>query len=421
MLYSYIMKITGMDIGKMYDKPTQIEPLFPSGAHALEDMAREVVSRSAALGGQLHPVAHQAVNELLRLINSYYSNLIEGHSTHPIDIERAMRQDYSSDPVKRDLQQESLAHINCQQQVEARLLAEPELNIASTDFITWLHRIFYEQLPNELRHVKDDKTGELFEVVPGQLRQREVQVGLHVGPMAESIPKFLARFAEAYSPDKFHGVAPLIAAAASHHRLMWIHPFLDGNGRMTRLYTDACFQRLPLLGYGLWNASRGLARRRDEYMAALSWADAPRRHDYDGRGNLSNEGLVKFCRFFLETCLDQISFMHGLLKLDSLLERFQGYVSMRHAKLIPAPMTEQPVLKLEATFMLQEALLRGQMSRGEIIRYSGMGERSGRQLLGQLLDEGLLVSDSPKGAVRLDFPTHVASYLFPELYPAQIV
>jgi len=61
------------------------------------------------------------------------------------------------------------------------------------------------------------------------------------------------------------------------------------------------------------------------------------------------------------------------------------------------------------------------VSRGDIIRYSGMGERSGRQLLGQLLAEGLLVSDSPKGAVRLIFPTHVASYLFPELYPAQIV
>lgn len=421
MLYGYQRQITGRDIGKMYDKPTQMEPLFPTGTPELEDMAREVVSRSAALGGQLHPVAHQAVIELLRLINSYYSNLIEGHSTHPIDIERAMRKDYSTDPVKRDLQQESLAHITCQQQIEARLQAEPGLNIASADFITWLHRIFYDQLPEELRHVKDDKTGEVLEVVPGQPRQREVEVGLHVGPAVGSIPKFLERFAEAYSPDKHHGVTPLIATAASHHRMMWIHPFLDGNGRVTRLYTDACFQRLPLHGYGLWNVSRGLARRRDEYMAALSWADAPRRNDYDGRGNLSNEGLVKFCRFFLETCLDQIGFMHGLLKLDGLLERIQGYVSMRHAKLIPAPKAEQPVLKLEAAFMLQEALLRGQISRGDIIRYSGMGERSGRQLLGQLLDEGLLISDSPKGSVRLDFPTHVASYLFPELYPAQIV
>ena len=75
----------------MYHKSSEMEPLLPSGVFALEDLAREVVSESSALGGQLHPVTQQAVVELLRLINSYYSNLIEGHSTHPVDIERAMR------------------------------------------------------------------------------------------------------------------------------------------------------------------------------------------------------------------------------------------------------------------------------------------------------------------------------------------
>jgi Fic family protein len=415
------MNITGNNIGTMYRKTTQMEPMLPSGTTKLEDQARGVISQSAALGGQLHPVTQLAVVELLRLINSYYSNLIEGHSTHPIDIERAMHQDYSSDPAKRDLQFESLAHINCQRQLDSRLHDEPELDVASGDFIVWLHRIFYEQLPKELRRVVYQKTGEGLEVVPGEIRQRDVEVGQHVAPASEELPAFLKRFADIYSPVKHHGVAPLIAAAASHHRLMWIHPFLDGNGRVTRLYTDACFRRLPLHGYGLWNVSRGLARRRDEYMAALTWGDAPRHNDLDGRGNLSNEGLLKFCGFFLEVCLDQIGFMHGLLKLDGLLDRIQGYVSMRNARIIPAPKAEYPSLKPEAAFMLQEALLRGQVSRGDIIRVSGMAERSGRLVLGQLLNEGLLVSDSPKGAVRLDFPTHVASYLFTDLYPGQIV
>lgn len=405
----------------MYHNPTHMEPMLPSAATDLDDLAFEVVSRSSALGGQLHPVTQRAVVELLRLINSYYSNLIEGHSTHPIDIERAMRQDYSSDPVKRDLQLESLAHINCQRQIEARLQAEPGLNIAADEFILWLHRIFYEQLPIDLRRVKDKKSGETLEVIPGEHRQREVEAGYHIGPVSGELPAFLKRFADAYSPARHHGIAPVIVAAASHHRLMWIHPFLDGNGRATRLYTDASFQRLHLLGNGLWNVSRGLARRRDEYMAALGWADAPRRNDLDGRGNLSNEGLVKFCRFFLDTCIDQIDFMHSLLKLDDLLERLRGYVHMRGAKIIPAPKADNPTLRPEAAYMLQETLLHGQMSRGDIIRVSGMGERTGRQVLSQLLDEGILVSDSPKGLVKLDFPTHVASYVFPNLYPGQIV
>ncbi len=404
----------------MYRNQSAMEPLFPSGAPDLEDSAREVVSRSAALGGQLHVVTQQAVVGLLRIINSYYSNLIEGHSTHPVDIERAMGEDFSTDSAKRDLQMESRAHIACQEEIASIIQQNPELNTADSDFICWLHRLFYKQLPLRLRQVKDPKSGELLEVEPGKFRQREVQVARHVGVASESLPSFLHRFATAYQSGQQHGVGPLITAAASHHRLMWIHPFLDGNGRITRLYSDACFLRLPLHGYGLWNVSRGLARRRDDYMASLSCADAKRRNDYDGRGNLSNETLIEFCRFFLTTCLDQIDFMDSLLQLDSFLDRIKGYVSMRGAKLLPAPSQKYSGLKPEATFMLQEVLLRGAVRRGDLIRVSGMAERTGRVLLGQLLEEGLLLSDTPKGVVRLNLPTHVAGFLFPDLYPAQI-
>jgi Fic family protein len=135
-------------------------------------------------------------------------------------------------------------------------------------------------------------------VKPGQLRQREVIVARNVGPSWEQLPAFLDRFAAEYASARHHGVMPVIAIAASHHRLMWIHLFLDGNGRVTWLYTDACFLRLPLPGSSLWNVSRGLARRRDAYMTAFSGADAHRCNDSDGRGNLSDKGLAAFCGFF---------------------------------------------------------------------------------------------------------------------------
>jgi len=331
-----------------------------------------------------------------------------------------MGNDYSGEPAKRDLQIESLAHIDCQRKIEEFLLSEPDLYPASIDFLCRIHRIFYDKLPEEFRRVKDEETGEELEVVGGILRQREIRVGRHVGPTAQTLPAFLERFADFYKSDIYHGIAPIIAIAASHHHLMWIHPFLDGNGRVARLYTDASFHKLPLPGYGLWNVSRGLARRRDDYMAALTWADMPRHNDYDGRGDLSNEGLVKFCRFFFEVCLDQIDYMNGLLKLNSLLDRIRGYVQLRAAKIAPAPKPENPRLKAEAAYMLQEALLRGGATRGDMIRVSGMAERTGRVLLGQLLDEGLLVSDTPKGLVRIAFPTFMAGYLFPDLYPAQV-
>jgi hypothetical protein len=111
--------------------------------------------------------------------------------------------------------------------------------------------------------------------------------------------------------------------------------------------------------------------------------------------------------------------MGGLLKLDVLLDRIRGSVQLRGARVAPEPKPGKPVLKFEAAHMLQEALLRGEVARGDMIRVSGMAERAGRMVLGQLLDEGLLVSDMPKGAVRLAFPTHVAGYLIPDLYSMQ--
>lgn len=397
-----------------------MEPLLPTKGNHLKDLARDLVSRSAAMGGGLHPDSQKGIIDLLRLINSYYSNLIEGNSTHPFDIERAMKADYETDSTKRDLQIESMAHINCQKQIEERLQREPETDPSSPAFIRWIHETFYDELPASLKTVKHTDTDEVLEVTGGELRQRDIEVGSHVGPPSESIEALLNRFGSFYKQSRHHGITPIIAAAAAHHRLMWIHPFLDGNGRATRLYTDACLQSIPVNGYGLWSVSRGLARNRDRYMKALTWADAGRKNDTDGRGNLSEQGLIDFCEFFLKTCLDQIEFMDSLLGLNRLMDRIAGYVRLRQERIIPDPTTEYSGMKPDATVMLQQVLLKGKMSRGDIAKASGR-ERTGRTVLAQLLAEGILISSTPKGPVSLNYPIHLSNYLLPDLYPAHIL
>jgi hypothetical protein len=175
--------------------------------------------------------------------------------------------------------------------------------------------------------------------------------------------------------------------------------------------------KVPLSGYGLWNISRGIARQRNAYISALVQADAPRQGALDGRGNLSEKGLTGFCEFFLGVCLDQIDYMGRMLGVDGPRGMIQGYVNLRKEKAIAAPSAATPPLRKEAAHMLQEALLRGEVPRGDAIRCSGMAERTGRKLLGQLLQESLLVSDTPKGPVRLGLPASVAGYFFPGLYP----
>ena len=245
-------------------------------------------------------------------------------------------------------------------------------------------------------------------------------MGHHIPPQHDKLPLFLERFGSFYQLNKFHGANTVIAAAAAHHRFMWIHPFLDGNGRVARLFTDAYLRQVLMEGYGLWTVSRGLARQRDDYMSSLTWADAPRRNDYNGRGNLSNEGLIHFCHFFLKSCLDQIEFMNQRLQLDSLLERLRGYVYLRHAKTIPPLIPQYQSLKTEAADLLQAVLLRGVMARGEAARVTQLPERTARTVIKQLLEERLLVSESPKGRVKIGIPAAVATYWFPELYPEQV-
>src|SRR5262249_17829273 len=140
-------------------------------------------------------------------------------------------------------------------------------------------------------------------------------------------------FHEAYSSKDIIATDQLAAMAAAHHRLAWIHPFGDGNGRVTRLYSHAWIVRAKVDSFGLWTLSRGLARERQAYFQQLSAADQTRRNDYDGRGNLSDRALGDFCLFILKTMLDQIEFMSDLFQFEILAKRIEAYLQIERVDL----------------------------------------------------------------------------------------
>jgi Fic family protein len=393
-----------------------IHPLMPESTKTLQDLALTVATRSGEIAGKLHPTTSQAVEDLLRIVNSYYSNLIEGNSTHPSDIERATRGDLDTDPANRELQLESKAHIYCQKKIDGCIKENTPLNFATPDFLRWIHKTFYDQMPDAMQYVTHSETQEKLFVYGGKFRERSVKVGRHVPPDSSLVPGLLDIFAKEYG-SRVHGANKIIAAAAAHHRLMWVHPFLDGNGRVARLFTDAYFKNIPLPGYGIWNVSRGLARDRDNYRSMLAVADKTRQGNYDGRGYLSSRHLTEFCEYFLDICVDQISYMSGLLDLDGLLKRVDSYVNLRHTHIIPDPLPQRyQGLKKEAAPIIKEVILQGELGRGEAAAYSGL-KRAGRDILKQLVDEKILISDMPKSPVRFGLPTSMAVWIFPELYP----
>jgi Fic family protein len=311
----------------LYTHPAAMEPLMPDVHKAeMAELTCEIFRKAGALSATVSSDQVRAeAARLVREMNSYYSNLIEGHKTLPQDIERAMRQDFSKDPKKRGNQHLNRAHIEVETLMTRRLESEPDLSIHSAEFISWLHREFYQRLPADL-HWSENKGGEKYKIEPGALRTFGVDVGAHHPPHHEVLPRLLSRFSDYYGEREILATDRLIALAAAHHRLTWIHPFGDGNGRVTRLYSHACLVRARIDGFGLWTLSRGLARQRSAYYAALSAADQQRRNDLDGRGNLSDRALGDFCRFVLGVILDQINFMAGLLQFETLSKRIEHYL-----------------------------------------------------------------------------------------------
>jgi Fic family protein len=385
--------------------PAAAEPYMPSeGTEVLDNLAFDLAREASELSGQLHPLVRLSVGELVRSMNCYYSNLIEGHNTHPRDIDRALSADYSADPQKRDLQLEARAHIEVQRMIDAHAYTVAP---ASRAFIEWTHREFCTRLPPSLLVAENPDTRERLEVIPGVLRTRAVAVGRHVPPSAEYIPAFLRRFEEAYDCNRLTKARQTIAVAAAHHRLLWIHPFLDGNGRVARLMSHAMLLDLGI-GSALWSVSRGLARRSSDYKRLLMAADEPRRGDLDGRGALSHSALVEFCVFFLESCLDQVRYMRELLDPGELLRRMELYVRDEE---------EAGRLPRRSFPVLRETLLAGELDRRRVPGLVDASERTARRLISSLVKLRLLVADSHRAPLRLGFPVQVVDRWFPRLYP----
>lgn len=371
----------------------------------LTDLAIELAARSAGFRRSLPASICSALAELVRSMNCYYSNLIEGHNTHPIDIERALHNDYSQDPIKRDLQLEARAHVEVQKWIDSGAVAK---RAPTATAILELHRRFCELLPAELLWATNPETNERLKIAPGALRHRPVRVGQHISISPGAVPRFLEYFEKTYA--NLGKTEAILSAAAAHHRLLWIHPFLDGNGRVARLMSHAML--LDTLDTGsLWSISRGLARNVVAYKGHLANCDLPRRNDLDGRGNLSEESLVAFTRFFLENCLDQVSFMEGLVQPDRLRARISMWVEEE---------IRLGLLPPKAGNVLEAVLYRGELPRGEIAAVVSTGDRQARRIAAALLESGVLESDSPRASLRLTFPARLAARWMPGLFPEKI-
>lgn len=383
-----------------------MEPLLVSDAsryrNELADLALELTAKSTALRTSLPEGIVRALSDLVRSMNCYYSNLIEGHDTHPIDIERALNEDYSTDTKKRDLQLEAKAHIEVQQWIDNDGL---KARATSVDGVLETHRRFCELLPDELLWAESPDGGKRERLLAGEFRQRDVMVGKHIAISAGALHRFMKRFETAY--QNLGKVDSITSAAYAHHRLLWMYPFLDGNGRVARLISYSILRDALDTG-GIWSVARGLARNEAKYKSLLAQCDLPRQSERDGRGNLSEAALANFAIFFLETCIDQVDFMETLVNPKGLRDRILVWAEeeMRADR-----------LPQKSGMVLEAVLYRGELHRGDVAGILGTGDRNARRITSALLERGVLVSKSVRAPLLLNFPAALAARWMPGLFP----
>lgn len=390
-----------------------LTPFLPSVANRktaeLCKQADDLVMASAGLSAGLHSNVLAEIRRVTQLVNNYYSNLIESEGTHPVDIYRAMLNDFSQQTDQKNKQHLALAYAQAQDFVYAS-----KADFSQLDTILAIHRAFYSS-----QHILDshrfvvDTQGNRHPVVAGQLRTGFVKIGTHIAPVADDLTSLFEAFHQHYQfmPNDLM-YQKIIKVFAAHHRFMFIHPFLDGNGRTGRLMTDGMLNQLFPSSYGLWSLSRGLARNSDAYKQWLARADQIRQGALDGRGQRSEIGLIEFIQFMISTAKDQVDYMTSMLNLSELHSRLKHFVALSQNNALFG-MT----IPLEMIKLIPVLLVDGCVQKADVASLMGCSERKARSVVKQLVEARLLYDESKFAPLSLRLPEQGLPYIFPELIP----
>ena len=388
----------------------QMHPLLPSEPKmdSLRPLAADVIGQAKDLAAHGMPHLRNLLREALRPMNSYYTNKIEGQHTEPLLIERALQKDFSSKPGEARKQRIAVAHIVTERWGEETFPTFDSNVFFEASVPQAIHQHLHDQLsPQDLLQIDDD--GKEERITPGAWRDRGVKVGSHIPPDPATVPDFMDEWDRGYRYARA-GETAVIALMAAHHRLAWIHPFLDGNGRTARLHTHTGLSALGLT-QGLWSPMRGFARDQTAYYEHLIAADQRRKGDYDGRGVLSESGLVEFISFCMSLCLDQIAFMNGMLQIQAFEARLAQMLAAEATK------TDTRFLRTEAAQPLAYLGTVTSIDRARFKAMMGLASRTADRALADLFKLGIVSSKTPKGPIELALPIKLFRYLFPRLWP----
>ena len=146
---------------------SRIEPaLIDEPSSAIADVVADLTAAVSMLGKFLHPLTAANLADAVRIMNTYYSNLIEGHNTRPRDIERALSGELDQNEERRNLQIEAAAHVRVQTEIDRMFLQGTLPPATSAGFVQWIHNEFYRDASPAMLTLKNESRE--IVMVPGR-------------------------------------------------------------------------------------------------------------------------------------------------------------------------------------------------------------------------------------------------------------
>ena len=298
---------------------------YPADRDELRDLAAEVAIRSRELEATLAPETAQAIGDKVRIINSHYSNSIEGIVSSYVEIEAGLRQEYTPFSAERCKQEIGAAHVQVEKAVMRDVLAQPDVNVSAPAFVAQIHQAFFSKLPQEHQFTHDRHGFTRVPVMPGEFRDEPIgihgkllgqEVNMQIGPeTGQKLRANMRAFGELYHQHNFKGSeAKMVVMAAAHLKLGWLHPFRDGNGCTIRLHSTFFMAACGINRANLWSLSRGLSERRAEYYNSLFIGNPQPERENRKRIRFRSENVAMFCEDFLTIAMENLEFMRGIVK-----------------------------------------------------------------------------------------------------------
>ena len=393
----------------------------PSDMDELRDLAAEVAIRSRELEATLAPETAQAIGDKVRIINSHYSNSIEGIVSSYVEIEAGLRKEYTPISAERYKQEIGAAHVQVEKAVMRDVLAQPDVNVSAPAFVAQIHQAFFSKLPQEHQFTHDRHGFTRVPVMPGEFRDEPIgihgkllgqEVNMQIGPeTGKELRANMLAFGELYHQHNFKGSeAKMVAMAAAHLKLGWLHPFRDGNGRTIRLHSTFFMAACGINRSNLWSLSRGLSEKRAEYYNSLFIGNPQPERKNRERIRFRSENVAMFCDDFLTIAKGQVEFMRGQLRLRTVSDRIDRFASEH---LVGSAYGRN---KMEAARLIRAVFNEGSIERAKLPQIlPTLSERTIRNITSGLVREELLETAHIKAPFTIGLPDKAMAGYFPDL------